>query len=561
MGRIISGLAVVTLVLTQIFGYYLFKITGSREIFAGAIVEILLCAWAYGLANSGNIPKAIVVTFFLHSLSTLYFGLILSPNARVQVMAIFLLGLVFLLFGGIKRWLAIGFILAVTAAIEANNHIHFFRKVELQNAHVDIIGYLIIGTVMFLTSLMFYIFVKEIEDYRFKVNMYTKELQRTKQAISKYVRENSHQVRIDLNIIYGYLQHLSAEVPEKDSPGAVNVRTRDLHAMLNSTKAINEFINNSLEWSRIEQGLEIPIKKETIDFELWLDGISERFKLMAREKSVDLLLQMSNLPLYIVEDKNRLEIILGNLLSNAIKFTGRNTVVLLSVNVQNEVLVIGVSDQGPGIPIDQAEEVFKPFVSESGTGIGLPVARQLAKSLSGDIFVDPYSDVGATFILTLPLVTATNAQAQEMKKTVNNSTRSLRVLVVDDDDASRRIALINLQRLDYQIYTCASFDACKNILLNKNVDLVLLDYQLSNSITAVEVIKWIRSTGLTKNLPIIVLSGEAYLYGHSENDAKSVSLAAGANGYILKPIDYKSLSVEIEKVVNPANIKFYPWER
>lgn len=560
IGRIISILGFVTLLLALFFGYLLFRITGSPEILLGALAEAAFCGWALLLNYQQRTGPAITLTFFIHGLSTLYFGLILGPGAHVQTMAIFLLGITFLLFEGRNiRWLATAFIVLVIIAIGVNNHAVFLDKVPISVYHEELIGWMITGTVMMLTCLMLYFFVHEIADYRRRVyhyTHYTEELKRTKYAISKYVQENSHQLRIDLNIVYGHLQHLLALTTGKDPWEVVEVKIRDLHAMLNSTKATHEFINNSLEWARIERGLEAPIKKEAFDLFRWLDNIAERFRLMAQERPVELAFNTENLPPYLYEDKHKLGIIIGNLLSNAIKFTEKNSTVRFSVMTKKDLLVFEIKDQGKGISADQVNRVFEPFVTENGTGLGLPVARKLARALHGDIYIEPMAERGTTFIFSLPCETASAGQVAELKSTGNFTLKGLRVLVVDDDYASRRIAALNLQRMDYIIYTCSSFAACKDRLRKSSVDVILLDYNLATDITAVDVLKWIRNYLPTQEIPVIVLSGNAYSRGG--DDAKLLSLKAGANSYITKPIQYDELVAEIGKIIDQSKIKIHP---
>ncbi|WP_346320333.1 hybrid sensor histidine kinase/response regulator [Chitinophaga sp. YIM B06452] len=557
--RIISVLGFVTLFLALFFGYLLFRLTGSREIMLGALAEAFLCGWALYLNYRHRTGPAIALSFFIHCLSTLYFGLILAPDTNVQTMAVFLLGITFLFFEGSKlRWLATAIIAAMIVAIEVNNRVVFMDKVPMSAYHEKLTGWMIIGTVMMLTSLMLYFFVNEITDYRKRVyhyNHYTEELKRTKYAISKYVQENSHQLRIDLNIVYGHLQHLLAKTAGKDSWEVVEVKIRDLHAMLNSTKATHEFINNSLEWARIERGLEAPIKREAFDLFRWLDNISERFRLMAQERPVELVFNTENLPLYLYEDKHKLGIIIGNLLSNAIKFTEKNSSVRFSAIMKNDQLVFEIKDQGKGIPPDQVHLVFEPFVTESGTGLGLPVARKLARALHGDIYIDPAAERGTTFVFSLPCKAASTEQVAELKSSGDFTLKGLRVLVVDDDYASRRIAALNLQRMDYIIYTCSTFAACRERLQKSPIDIILLDYNLAADVTAVDVLRWIRGCKLTRQIPVIVLSGDAY--SHGGEDAKHLSLEAGANGYMTKPIQYDELAAEIGKIVDQAGIKMH----
>jgi DNA-binding response OmpR family regulator len=109
--------------------------------------------------------------------------------------------------------------------------------------------------------------------------------------------------------------------------------------------------------------------------------------------------------------------------------------------------------------------------------------------------------------------------------------------------------------MNYIIYTCSSFAACKDRLRKSPVDVILLDYNLAADITAVDVLKWIRNYLPTQQIPVIVLSGNAYFRGG--DDAKLLSLKAGANSYMTKPIQYDELAAEIGKIIDQSKISMY----
>ena len=122
--------------------------------------------------------------------------------------------------------------------------------------------------------------------------------------------------------------------------------------------------------------------------------------------------------LSIVTNKKSASKALSLLLSNAIKFThplafkGKNTEglmqqVTLSVSVNQQYVTFTVEDTGIGVPKEQAENIFKEFVQldeyTDGTGIGLPIARSMARHMGGDVVLDTSYTSGARFVMSLPL--------------------------------------------------------------------------------------------------------------------------------------------------------------
>src|SRR5207237_10498194 len=103
--------------------------------------------------------------------------------------------------------------------------------------------------------------------------------------------------------------------------------------------------------------------------------------------------------------------IIAMLLAKAVKFTAPGGSVDLDWRVEDETLVVRVRDTGAGIPDDKVEQIFEPFVQlrapgslpGGGTGLGLPISRDLARAMGGDVMATSTLGVGSVFTLTLPL--------------------------------------------------------------------------------------------------------------------------------------------------------------
>ena len=113
----------------------------------------------------------------------------------------------------------------------------------------------------------------------------------------------------------------------------------------------------------------------------------------------------------VLADPERVGQIFINLLSNAVKFTPPGGTVTVRCEPSGDMLAFRVSDTGIGIPADQIDTIFDPFVqvnarltrTEEGIGLGLAISRDLARGMGGDLTVDSEVGVGSTFTLTLPL--------------------------------------------------------------------------------------------------------------------------------------------------------------
>lgn len=130
---------------------------------------------------------------------------------------------------------------------------------------------------------------------------------------------------------------------------------------------------------------------------------------IADASGLDLLTVFEDEPLRIRTDESKLRQILINLLSNAVKYTPRGSVELTVKRTDGRVL-FAVRDTGPGIAREHMEAVFEPFWQVegkderriTGTGLGLSVARRLARLMGGDITLRSVIGEGSTFTLELP---------------------------------------------------------------------------------------------------------------------------------------------------------------
>jgi signal transduction histidine kinase len=110
----------------------------------------------------------------------------------------------------------------------------------------------------------------------------------------------------------------------------------------------------------------------------------------------------------VIADARQIEQAVGNLGLNALQAMPEGGCLQISTRLEGEQVAISVRDTGPGIPAEQQERVFEPFFSTkvSGTGLGLPLVREIALAHGGDLRLHSPSGQGACFTLMLPLAAA-----------------------------------------------------------------------------------------------------------------------------------------------------------
>jgi signal transduction histidine kinase len=227
-------------------------------------------------------------------------------------------------------------------------------------------------------------------------------------AKTQFLATMSHELRTPLNAIGGHVQLVELGIHGPVTPAQHGALDRVQRAQRHLLGLINDVLNYAkLEAGRVEYDLAPVVLADLVAdvapmiepqlaakrhaYAVALDGVADAVALADREKARQVLL---------------------NLLSNAAKFTppgGRVTVAAAGVPGRPDLVALRVADTGPGIPADQLERVFEPFVQvrtgltreHDGTGLGLAISRDLARGMGGDLTAESTPGEGSTFTLTL----------------------------------------------------------------------------------------------------------------------------------------------------------------
>ncbi|WP_435923812.1 sensor histidine kinase [Paenibacillus sp. DYY-L-2] len=242
---------------------------------------------------------------------------------------------------------------------------------------------------------------------------------------SEFLANMSHELRTPLNSIINLAQLISerdpAEQPEDgdDTPDYGTI-------IYKSGQDLLQLINDILDLSKVEAGKLEVVEEEVVVAEL-AQMMEMHFEYTAEQKGIPFEIQVEEgLPCTIVSDSQRIGQILRNLLSNAFKFTheGRVTLDIRRAKApdgqpEGEWIVFAVTDTGIGIPEDKYETIFEAFRQADGsisrkyggTGLGLPISKDLARLLGGFIRLRSKEGHGSTFSLYLPLPKGNKAKS------------------------------------------------------------------------------------------------------------------------------------------------------
>lgn len=258
-----------------------------------------------------------------------------------------------------------------------------------------------------------------------KISEKNQELEKLERVKSDFISIVSHELRTPLTPIKNALSILSSGRCGELSENAAKFVNMAKRNVTNLTSIINDI----LDINKIEAG-KMNFSYKNMNIHSVIENVKNNFDCVAKEHCINLIVQETeNLP-NIYADSQRLEQILTNLVSNAIKFTPQNkniTIKTQLVNSQNmhsnayfkdeleklsgDYILISVSDEGIGIKEENLLKVFDKFTQiensltrkVGGTGLGLPIAKQLVKAHKGAIWCDSQENSGTSFFVALPV--------------------------------------------------------------------------------------------------------------------------------------------------------------
>jgi len=228
----------------------------------------------------------------------------------------------------------------------------------------------------------------------------SRDLREAAQRVS-FVNQVSHELKTPLTNIRMYGELLQGSVPEEDEKAS-----RYVGIIVAESQRLSRLIGNILTFSRKRRG-RVELRTAAGNVDETIESVLEHFRPSLEAKGVQVVFTLGARAT-VKFDADALEQILGNLFGNVEKYAASGGMMEVASRQDGEKTIIAVSDRGPGISKDQRERIFEPFHRVSnkltdgvtGTGIGLAIARDLARLHGGDLVLIP-SDEGACFEVTL----------------------------------------------------------------------------------------------------------------------------------------------------------------
>jgi signal transduction histidine kinase/CheY-like chemotaxis protein/HPt (histidine-containing phosphotransfer) domain-containing protein len=386
-----------------------------------------------------------------------------------------------------------------------------------------------------------------------------KNLEAATRAKSAFLANMSHEIRTPLTAIIGFGDYL------KETDISVSDRSKAIDSIVQNGAHLQQIINDILDLSKVEaEKLEIE-RIEVSLFEL-LKHIETLIGLQTEEHGLTYTIDYDfPLPEKIITDPLRFKQVLINVCNNAIKFTEKGGIhINIALQQHDHKLRVDVKDTGIGLEADQLDKIFEPFTQADsstsrkfgGTGLGLPLSRQLAKMLGGTITVSSTPGIGSCFsIITDPGVIDTKDLIHKIPKNLhkaapthadsNQFTLSGSILLAEDTIDNQRLISMYIHKLGAHVDIANNGQEAIDAALSRDYELILMDMQMP-ILDGMQAVKILRDKAYSK--PIAALTANAM-----KKDME-FCINAGCDDFLAKPVDRKQFTELLKKYLTVVEL-------
>lgn len=409
------------------------------------------------------------------------------------------------------------------------------------------------------------------KEMRAQLLMEQKDKERQKEMSEMKLRffiNMSHELRTPLTLILAPLQEVLGKVNDR-------WMYKQLELVQRNTNRLLHLVNQLMDYRRAELGVfGLKVQRNNI-----YKTIAKNFlfyERLAQRKKIQYSFYSEIENKEVLCDPNYLELIVNNLLSNAFKYTGEGQSITVTLNEEDNTLLLRIQDTGSGIPPEQQGKIFERFYqAESthiGSGIGLSLVQRLVELHHGRIELDSAEKQGSTFSIYLPTdeasykpdersaegVTEENRQhystnmpdmyvadtesVEEETADTDDKKREERILIVEDNQEILRYLSSELSK-SFSILEAQNGEEALEIVKEQDgIDLILTDVMMP-VMDGLQLCKQIKQNLRTCHIPVIILSAKADLKEQLEG------LQVGADDYIPKPFSLALVTSKIKNIL------------
>lgn len=247
----------------------------------------------------------------------------------------------------------------------------------------------------------------------YELQQLNQELKRMDVERRDFLADISHELRTPITVIRG-----EAEVTLRGSERNTVEYKDALHRIAELAVQLGKYVNDLLFLARTETA-NLQFEVEILNLTELITSSSEDFKVMAKEKGINLSCNCFDHPVWVEGDKQRIRQVLFILGDNACRYSKSGGQIIMKSWQEGNLVYISLTDQGIGIPSQDLKRIFeRHFRSENarrshndGSGLGLPLAKSILKAHGGNISVNSNENIGSTFIISLPYISEDEDEA------------------------------------------------------------------------------------------------------------------------------------------------------
>lgn len=390
-------------------------------------------------------------------------------------------------------------------------------------------------------------------------------------AKSSFLSTVSHELRTPLTSVLGFAKIIQRRleerifplVPEDDKKIAQTKRqvSENLKVVVSEGERLTKLIDDVLDLAKIEAG------KFTWNMELLsVPGVIERAisatSSLFEAKNLELIRKIEPGMPTVSGDSDRLIQVVINLISNAVKFTDAGSITC-SAGMRDGEIVVSIADSGIGIKAEDQAKVFEKFKQvgdtltdkPKGTGLGLPISKEIVEFHGGRIWVESEAGKGSVFSFSLPVVGGETTQPRSIdieslvrqlrENVATHESRPKTVLVVDDDPHIRSLLQQEFTEAGYAVRLAEDGRQALARIREETPGIVILDVMMPE-MNGFDVAAVLKNDPATMDIPIIILSIV---------EDKERGFRLGVDRYLTKPIDTVSLFREVGTLLDQGKSK------
>ena len=394
------------------------------------------------------------------------------------------------------------------------------------------------------------------EKYKTELLIAAKKAEAANEAKTEFLQRMSHDIRTPINGICGMV-HM-ADYYADDMEKQTEYRTKVKEA----SNLLLELVNEILDMSKLESGEivleEIPFNLSSISREVL--AVIEQ---MAAEQNIRIVWEKKEITHRdFIGSPGYVKRVMMNILSNAVKYNRENGHIYISCmeipagQPGMTTMEFVCRDTGIGMTEEFQKHIFEPFAQEhtgsrtkfAGTGLGMPIAKNLVEKMGGAITFESEEGTGTTFVIRVPFKIDMNADKREKQKDVSEkSIKGLHILLAEDNELNMEIAEFMLQNEGAEVTKAWNGQEAVELFRKSKpgeFDVILMDIMMP-VMNGYEATKKIRSLDRedAKMIPIIAMTANAF------TEDRLRAKEAGMDEHIAKPVDGKLLINIIYKLM------------